>query len=371
MKTRTAVAILASGLAFLPAATMAQTLGTEIVAEGFEAPVFVAAPAGDNRLFVVEQSGLIWIIEEGTVLERPFLDIRESVRHRGEQGLLGLAFHPDYAINGRLFVNYTDSSGDTRIVEFQVSDDPDIAAEAARPILEIDQPAGNHNGGWIGFGPDGYLYIATGDGGGAGDRYGHGQNVDSLLAKILRIDIDAGNPYAIPPGNPWAEEGGAAETFLWGLRNPWRASFDGANLYIADVGQGAWEEVTVVSTTDVGANLGWPIMEGTHCYQANECDQTGLTLPVHEYSHAAGCSITGGYVYRGSAIPALVGHYFFADYCSGFVSSFRYLDGEIKDYRPWTTEIGDVGNVTSFGLDDAGELYITSADGRVYRIVPR
>ena len=371
MKTKTKAAIISLGIALLPAAAVAQTIGTEIVAEGFEAPVFVAAPSGDERLFVVEQNGLIWIIEDGTVSERPFLDISGSIRHRGEQGLLGLAFHPDYANNGRFFVNYTDRSGDTRIVEFVVSGDPNIASEAPRPILAIDQPASNHNGGWIGFGPDGYLYIATGDGGGAGDGYGNGQNQDSLLAKILRIDIDKGDPYAIPPGNPWAVLSGAAETIFWGLRNPWRASFDGTNLFIADVGQGQWEEVTVVSTTDAGANLGWPIMEGTQCYQANQCDQTGLTLPVHEYSHAAGCSITGGYVYRGAAIPALVGHYFFADYCSGFVSSFRYLDGEIKDYRPWTTEIGDIGNPTSFGVDDAGELYITSTDGRLYRIVPR
>ncbi|MHA1559698.1 MAG: PQQ-dependent sugar dehydrogenase [Alphaproteobacteria bacterium] len=286
--------------------------------------------------------------------------------------MLGLAFHPDYAGNGRFFVNYTDGSGDTRIVEFRVSANPNIASEAPRPILAIDQPASNHNGGWIGFGPDGYLYIATGDGGGGGDRYGNGQNQDSLLAKILRIDVDNGDPYAIPPGNPWAAAGGgAAETFFWGLRNPWRASFDGTNLFVADVGQNEWEEVTVVSTTDAGVNLGWPIMEGTHCYQATQCDQAGLTLPVHEYSHATGCSITGGYVYRGAAIPELVGHYFFADYCSGFVGSFRYLDGKIRDYRSWTTEIGDIGNVTSFGVDAAGELYITSTDGRVYRVVPR
>ncbi len=372
MRMNTRTAILAFGLAALPATAMAQTIGAEIVADGFEAPVFVASPAGDERLFVVDQSGQIWVVEDGTRVGEPFLDLGDVVSFAGELGLLGLAFHPGYADNGRFFVNYTDRELTTRVVEYTVSDDPNRAdPNSAREIISFAQPAGNHNGGWLGFGPDGYLYIATGDGGRANDAFGTGQNPDSLLAKLLRLDIDNGDPYAIPPGNPWADGGGVPEAFVWGLRNPWRVAFDGDDIYIADVGQALWEEITVITTADAGANLGWSIMEGAHCFQASECDETGLVLPTYEYSHSTGCSVTGGYVYRGAAIPELDGHYFFADYCAGFVSSFRYVDGEATDYRPWAAEIGDIGNITSFGVDAAGELYITSTNGNVYKIVPR
>ncbi len=373
MKTAMKSALLAVALALAPVAASAQIIGAQLIANGFEAPVFVTAPPGDSRLFIVDQPGRIWILQDGQVLPEPFLDVSDLVRYGGERGLLGLAFHPGYADNGRFFVDYTNRDGDTRVVEYRVSaDNPNQAdANSAKELLGIDQPASNHNGGWLGFGPDGYLYIATGDGGGSNNQYGNGQNPDSLLAKILRIDIDNGDPYAIPPGNPWANGGGAAEAFVWGLRNPWRVSFDGNDIYIADVGQAQWEEIDVITTADAGTNFGWSIMEGLHCFRANSCDETGLTLPIHEYSHNVGCSITGGYVYRGAAIPALDGAYFFADYCRGFVSSFRVVDGVMTDYHPWAAEIGDVGRILSFGEDAAGELYIASAKGSIYKIVPR
>jgi glucose/arabinose dehydrogenase len=365
----TALAIVAA-----PAIASAQTIGVDAVADGFDAPVFVTAPANDDRLFVVDQDGQIWIVDDGARLDVPFLNISGEVWFAGEMGLLGLAFHPNYARNGRFFVNYVDRSQVTRIVEYRTSTDPNQAApETAREIISLPQPAGNHNGGWIGFGPDGYLYIATGDGGGAGDTFNTGQNPDSLLAKILRIDIDNGDPYAIPRGNPWADGGGVPEAFLWGLRNPWRASFDGNDLYIGDVGQGDIEEIDVVNvTTGAGTNFGWSVMEGTECFRGRTCNADGaLTLPVHEYTHRSGCSVAGGYVYRGSAIPSLVGHYFFGDYCSGFVHSFRYADGQATELADWSGQVGDIGRILSFGHDAAGEIYITSSSGRIYKIVPR
>jgi len=359
----------AAAIALAPAVAEAQ-IGVEVLADGFEQPVFVSAPAGDERIFVVDQPGQIFVIENGEVLETPFLDIRSDVSFGGEQGLLGLAFHPRYAENGRFFVNYTNNDGDTRVVEFRASSAPNQAAPStAKTIIGFDQPAGNHNGGWIGFGPDSYLYIAAGDGGGANDRFGNGQNPDSLLGKMLRLDVDRGEPYAIPQGNPWADGGGVPEAFIYGLSNPWRATFDEHDLIIADVGQNQWEEISVVSIADAGANLGWPIMEGNHCFQANSCDEERLVLPVYEYSHDEGCSVTGGYVYRSGAIPEVRGHYFFSDYCTGFLRSFRYEDGEAVDVMSWTSEVGDLGRVLSFGFDASGEIYITNNRGEVLKIV--
>lgn len=369
---RTAITALAcAAMAAATTLANAQTLSVSVVTSAARNPIYVTAPPGDDRLFVVEQGGTIRIFEDGAFLPEPFLDISGEISSGGERGLLGLAFHPDYRNTGRFFVNYTDRAGNTQIAGYRVSDDPDRADPgSATPILSFDQPASNHNGGWIGFGPDSYLYIATGDGGAANDRFGNGQDPDSLLAKILRIDVDRGDPYAIPPANAFPAGGGAPEVFVWGLRNPWRASFDEHDLFIADVGQRDWEEVSVVSIADAGANLGWSIMEGTHCFQASSCDTDGLVLPVYEYSHEEGCSITGGYVYRGDAMPALRGHYFFADYCSGFVRSFRYEDGAVADLTDWAIEgdVGSAGQVTSFGEDADGALYITNTRGEVLRI---
>jgi glucose/arabinose dehydrogenase len=357
----------------IPATAQAPTIGVQLVASGFDQPVLVTAPAADPRLFVVDQPGRIWIVKNGTRLETPFLDVRSKVAFGGERGLLGLAFHPDYRSNGRFFIDYTDKAGDTQIVAFKVSDNPDRAdANSATTLLSIQQPAANHNGGWVAFGPDAYLYIGMGDGGGAGDTYRNGQNKNALLGKILRIDINSGAPYAIPPTNPFARGGGAPEIFAYGLRNPWRADFDGRNLFIADVGQNEWEEVSVISIDDAGANLGWPLTEGNHCFRTTTCDTKGLVLPVYEYPHTNGaCSITGGYVYRGTAVPALAGQYVFADYCAGFVRSFSYDGRTASGVTDWTRQIGDVGRVTSFGEDAAGELYIVSENGRIFRVVAR
>lgn len=349
--------LFAAVLVLLPVPVLAQpvALKAELVADGFDRPVFAVSP-GDERLFVVEQGGRIKVVVDGVAAERPFLDLSGAITDGNEQGLLGLAFHPAYGENGRFFVNYTDRNGDTQIVGYTVAEggataDPD----SAQTLLSVDQPFANHNGGWLGFGPDGYLYVGMGDGGSGGDPQGNGQNPEAMLGKILRLDVETGSP----------------EIFAIGVRNPWRPSFDGEDFYIADVGQNAWEEISVITTADLGANLGWNIMEGPECFGAENCEQDGLVPPIHAYSHAetGGCSITGGYVYRGAAIPELAGHYFFADFCSGQVESFRYVDGGISDHINWTAQLGGNGPITSFGLDAAGELYYTTLEGGLFRIV--
>jgi len=347
---------LALMLTLLPGAALAQpvNLTAQLVAGGFELPVFATSP-GDDRLFVVEQTGRILVLVDGQVKPEPFLDLRGQVSGGGEQGLLGLAFHPEYANNGRVFVNYTDAGGDTQVVAYTAAGD---AADpgSATTLFSVDQPYANHNGGWLGFGPDGLLYVAMGDGGAGGDPQGNGQNPEALLGKILRIDVDTA--------------GAAPEIFASGVRNPWRPAFDGDDFYIADVGQNAIEEISVIPATEPGANLGWSIMEGAACFRGDGCDQAGLVLPVHSYTHAetGGCSITGGYVYRGAEIPELTGHYFFADYCSGRVESFRYADGAVADLTDWTAQLSGNGPITSFGLDSAGELYYTTIEGGLFRI---
>jgi glucose/arabinose dehydrogenase len=371
MDMRVPAIALAAYLALTGAPVAQPAIEARTVLEGLQQPVFLTSPADDPRLFILEQGGRIRIAVDGELRDNPFLDLGGEVLAGGERGLLGLAFHPEYAENGRFFVNYTDRAGDTRIVGYRVSDDPDRADPAsASPILDIPQPAGNHNGGWLGFGPDGLLYIGVGDGGGGGDQFGNGQNPDTLLGSILRLDVDGGAPYAIPAGNPFAGGGGAPEIFAIGARNPWRASFDSDELYIADVGQNRWEEINVITTADAGANLGWNIMEGSECFNAESCETAGLVLPVHTYSHDLGCSVTGGYVYRGAAMPDLDGHYFFGDYCSGALFSFRQADGAMSELTDWTERLGSLGAITSFGVDSRGELYITLAEGRVLQLVP-
>ena len=344
----------------------------EEVASGLDAPVYLSAPADDPRLFIVEQPGRIRILRDGELLSTPFLDITDRVGSGGERGLLSVAFHPRYASNGFFYVNYTDRNGDTRIERFSTSTDPDRADPAsAKLLLAVEQPFGNHNGGQIVFGPDGKLYIGMGDGGSGGDPQNHGQDRSTLLGALLRIDVDAADPYAIPSDNPFVGNPNArSEIWAYGLRNPWRFSFDRetGELYIADVGQNEWEEVDVEPANAAGLNYGWNIMEGAHCFRSGSCDQSGLTLPALEYRHPDGCSVTGGYVYRGQAIPAIQGHYFYADFCEGWIRSFRYADGAATDEREW--ELGNIGNITSFGEDASGELYVLSAGGRVYRFVP-
>jgi glucose/arabinose dehydrogenase len=342
------------------------------VASGLGSPLYVASPPGDARLFVVEQTGAIRIVRNGQLVATPFLDVSGQISSGGERGLLSVAFHPRYAQNGLFFVDYTDRNGDTRIVRYHVSADPDRADPAsAQLVLTVAQPYANHNGGLVMFGPDGKLYVGMGDGGSGGDPQGNGQNPATLLGKILRLDVDAAQPYSIPADNPFAgQTGKRGEIWITGVRNPWRFAFDAESglLYVADVGQNAWEEVDVVRASQGGLNFGWNLMEAMHCYNADSCVQQGLTLPVLEYGHGDGCSITGGFVYRGSAIPALRGHYFYSDYCNGWIRSFRWDGSQATDPRQW--DVGSLGNVTSFGEDAAHELYVTTSSGRVLRFAP-
>ncbi len=362
---------LLAGPALAQTATIDGTaVAFEQVGAGFARPVDIAALPGSERLLVVEKTGTVRFLEDGAP-GAVLLDLSGEVSDGNEQGLLGLAFDPDFATNGRLYVDFTDRAGDTQIVSYRVADGvADLGS--AMTLLSIGQPQSNHNGGWIAFGPDGLLYIATGDGGGGGDQHGetgNGQNTGVLLGKILRIDPNSGAPYAIPPGNPFAQGSGAPEIFLYGVRNPWRNSFDGDTLYIADVGQNAWEEINALPLADAaGANLGWRTMEGRECYPPGSmCVQGGFVMPIHVYSHDEGCSITGGLVYRGAALPALAGRYFFADYCAGIVESLRLADGAATDLAP----VGDsLGNVTAFGTDAAGEMLVLTDDGLVFRMVP-
>jgi glucose/arabinose dehydrogenase len=346
------------------------------VAQGLSFPLYLTTPPGDPRLFIVEKGGRIKVVKNGQVLGDPFLDISSLVSSGSEQGLLSMAFHPSYSSNGRFFVSYTDVSGDTRVVEYRVSANPDRAESGAvRTILALDQPFANHNGGLIVFGPDGKLYMGLGDGGGGGDPQENAENLGVLLGKILRLDVNSASPYAVPADNPFVGRAGArGEIWAYGLRNPWRFSFDRetGDLYVADVGQSRVEEVNAVSAGSRGQNYGWDVMEGTLCFEpAQGCNRTGLTLPVLEYGRDAGCSITGGYVYRGSALPQLRGLYFFSDFCTGFVRTFRWTSGSISEDRTWPDLTPAERNVPSFGEDSTGELYILTSAGTVYKLVPR
>ncbi|HYO77937.1 MAG TPA: PQQ-dependent sugar dehydrogenase [Thermoanaerobaculia bacterium] len=346
----------------------------EPVVGGFNDPVTITH-ANDARLFIVEQTGLVRVFDPPQVRSEPFLDVRSLISTGGERGLLGLAFHPRYAENGFFFVNYTDRNGDTAIVRYtRSSNDPNRADPAsARTILRVDQPYANHNGGQLAFGPDGYLYIALGDGGSGGDPGNRAQNLSELLGKMLRIDVDNGNPYAIPPTNPYVGRPGArGEIWASGLRNPWRCSFDRnfGDLWIADVGQGAWEEVSMQPFGSIGGeNYGWRRMEGTHCFNPGTgCNDGTLVLPVIEYDHSfAACSVTGGYVYRGTRSRRLNDMYIYADFCNGRIMGARrqpsgiYVSQLLFD-APFT--------IATFGEDMHGELYVGDYNsGQIYRIV--
>jgi glucose/arabinose dehydrogenase len=351
-----------------------QGLEATLVADGLERPSFAIAPWGDPRLFVLDQPGRVWIVSDGTMDPDPFLDISDRVGSTGlEQGLLGMAFHPGYPDDPRVFLSFTDRDGDSRLVSYRVSPDPDRADPASGvDILAVPQPASNHNGGMILFGPDGYLYLGLGDGGGANDQFGHGQRSDTLLGSILRVDVDAASPYAVPPDNPFAGEAGAAEVWAFGLRNPWRFDIDPVTgvMYVADVGQSTWEEVSVVPSGAVAANLGWSILEGDDCFVAAGCDTAGTLAPAVVYGRDQGCSVTGGFVYRGAAIPELAGHYLYSDWCGGWLRSFDVVDGAAVDAADWSDGIGDLGRISSFGRDGFGELYLVATDGRLWRIDP-
>ncbi len=348
------------------------TLERLVTGVGF--PVQVVAPTGDPRLFIVDKRGTIRVFENGGLLLEPFLDVRDLVSDGNEQGLLSVAFHPGYSANGRFFVYYTDRGNDTQVVEYRVSADPDRAdPNPTKTILSVNQPARNHNGGLVTFGPDGMLYIALGDGGGGGDPLEAGQSLATLLGALLRIDVDSGDPFAIPPDNPFVGQAGArGEIWAYGLRNPWRYSFDRqtGELYIADVGQNDREEVNAAPGGAAGLNYGWNTMEGSECFDPPQgCDQSGLTLPVLDYDHDDGCSVTGGFVYRGVALPELTGVYLYSDFCSGFVRSFRLAGGTATERREWPELKPSERGVTAFGEDADGELYIMTDAGNVYKIV--
>lgn len=344
---------------------------------GLAQPVFLThAGDGSGDVYVVQRGGRIRVAPGGTLRAEPFLDITSIVGSSGsEQGLLGLAFHPNFRSNRYFYVNYTDRRGNTVIARYTAAPGRTAVDPAsATVILSYDQPYPNHNGGMLAFGPDGKLWIGTGDGGSGGDPHGNGQNRNHLLGKMLRIDVDAREPYGIPPDNPFATQPDARpEVWATGLRNPWRYSFDRGtgDLWIADVGQNAWEEVNLVPAGSRGGlNFGWNRMEGSRCFPAGRqgCDTAGLELPVGEYGRNEGCSVTGGYVYRGRAFPALQGRYFFTDFCSGRLWSLeRAGDGS---WRRTERAVAGAG-ISSFGEDEAGELYVTNLNnGTVYQLMP-
>ena len=344
----------------------------------FDQPVDLQSPNDNsNRLFIVEQEGEIYVFEnfDSNTTTTQFLDIRDKVIYDGERGLLGLAFHPNYENNGYFFINYTAPNPlRTVIAKYEVSTiDSNIADEQSEIIiLEIDQPYRNHNGGQIAFGPDGYLYIGMGDGGSGGDPLNHGQNLETLLGAMLRIDINNSNEeynYSIPIDNPYINNnsGYREEIYAHGLRNPWRFSFDNitGDCWIADVGQNEYEEIDIL---EYAGNYGWRIMEGFHCFDpATDCDTSELILPIFEYDHNIGESITGGYVYRGTMLPSLIGYYIFADFEYGDVYSLDYNDLDSIDVNI----IGDLGSysVTSFGIDQNNEIYICDLSGEIYKLV--
>jgi len=362
---------------------------TVLVTDAVDLPVHVAAPRLDpRRVYVLEQRGRIRVVRDGALLDEPFLTITDRVSCCGERGLLGIAFHPDFERNGRFFVDYTNVDGDTVIARYRLAGDADHAdRDSEQILLTIAQPFPNHNGGQLAFGPDGALYVGMGDGGSGGDPFDNAQNDDTLLGKLLRLDVNVEDPpyYRVPPDNPHPERG-APLGLIWakGLRNPWRFSFDRAtnDLYIADVGQGNIEEIDVQPAASRGGeNYGWDVFEGHVCFEPAplfaSCPDppTGFVMPVLDYTHSRGCSVTGGFVYRGCALPDLHGQYFFSDYCTAFLETFALVDGVVTDVQDRTAALapGDghhINSVVSFGEDARGELYIADYDGELYKIVP-
>ena len=346
------------------------------IVTGLVHPVAIThAGDGSGRLFITLKGGKVIIYDGAEVLANPFIDLSSLVSTNSERGLLSVAFHPSYESNGFFYVNYTNTDGDTVIARYSVSSDPNVADQSsALVLLKITQPYQNHNGGQLQFGPDGYLYIGMGDGGSGGDPQNNAQNLGTLLGKILRIDVDGGVPYAIPANNPFVGNPEVLDE-IWavGLRNPWRFSFDRqtGDLFIGDVGQATWEEVDFQPATSLGGeNYGWRRMEGTHCYNpSTDCNDGTLVLPIIEYDHSVGCAITGGYRYRGRLNPALFGTYFYADYCTGLIWGATE-DGN----NAWMiTELLDTDfRITTFGEDQAGEIYIADYQGgAIYHILQK
>ena len=310
-------------------------------------PVQLTALPGQPQSYVITKNGLVWLYDGASVLDQPVLDISDRVLNEGEQGLLSIALHPTDP--ARFYLHYSDTSGDTVVSEFALPAPDQGDPDSERVLLQVDQPAANHNGGMLQFAPDGALLLGLGDGGGAGDRFGNGQNPDTLLSGLVSIDVEGADP--------------TPTKYAMGLRNPWRFWIDGETIYIADVGQNTYEEVSVVPLQP-GHNFGWPVVEGLHCFTDANCDGTGMVTPVLEVEHgdAGTCSITGGPVYRGVSLPQLVGHYFYSDYCGGYLRSLLVADGVATDLRYWTDQVGHAGAVTGFGVDGAGEMYVTTTN---------
>jgi len=375
---------LAIALLVLAAAPAAAQLSVELFATTPGPPVRLVAPPDDSRVFVVEQDGAIRAYEQDGTALGVFLDLGDLTDPGGEQGLLGLAFAPDYDRTGRFYVDYTDLNGDTRVARYEVSAGDRNRADPASGeiILTVTQPFSNHNGGHLEFGPDGMLYVGLGDGGDSGDPGNRAQADTTLLGKLLRLDVAVAAGYAIPPDNPFVQSPALDEIWVKGLRNPWTFAFDGAtgDLYICDVGQNSIEEIDVQPASSAGGeNYGWRLMEGSECYDPPvDCNDGTLVLPVHEYTHGGSpfrCSISGGQVYRGGAIGDVAGQFFFSDFCSNQIWSITWEPGQgvtaVQEWTELTTPAGGYGGIASIGRDAAGELYVVDrGDRRIYRLVP-
>ena len=377
------------------------SLSSELVSDGFKKPVFVISyPTDASILYVVEQAGKVIVLDSGQKKSKPFFNINKRVvnpfRPGDERGLLGFAFHPDHENNKKFYINYIDNDGHTIVSEFIAQSKYKADHNSERVLLRLEQPYGNHNGGHIEFGNDGYLYIAIGDGGAAGDPLDSGQDLTSLFGKVIRIDIN-GSPYSIPKSNPfYGIKNAREEVWAWGLRNVWRFSFDKktGDIYYGDVGQNKWEEVNFEPASSSGGNnYGWRQMEASYCFEPKEnCKRDGMVLPIIEYPNDAyhpafalgrknqlnveGCSVTGGYVYRGKKLKGFEGVYFFGDYCSGNIWSFKVIDGKANEFKNRTEEIniadGEFTNyISSFGQDADGEIYIVDYNGAVYKIIAK
>lgn len=363
-------AVLVLGLsigAILPASATEGEYELVPVVTGLSQPVGVERVPGDARLYVVEKGGRIRVVEDGRVVGT-FLDISGLVATNGERGLLGVAFHPDYPSDPRVYVDYTDTVGRTQVVEYRArSDRNSLDPASAKALLTISQPASNHNGGDLEFGPDGYLYIASGDGGGSTGHL-NGQDTSTLLGGILRMDVDTGSA---PASNPFVGRPGADLLWAYGLRNPWRFTIDATtgNVIIADVGQSRYEEVDLAHVSEAGVNFGWSRLEGTACYSpATNCSTPGARNPIEVYSHATGWSITGGIVYHGRELVGYDGHYFYADWGSGILKSFRIVDGKPSERTDWTSRVGATNRIVAFGTDADGELLLVSISGTIWRL---
>ena len=345
--------------------TQVPQLRLERITDALQEPVALANRPGDDRLYAAERLGRIVLIDGDAIV--PFLDLRDIVFSTiSEQDLLGFTFDTE---GDRMFVLYTDESFDVQVAAYAVDGD-EVIIDSATPILTVEQPHMYHQGGGMAFGPDGYLWISLGDGGGIGDPDGNGQNTASLLGAIVRLDVDAGVPYALPPDNPFVgTESSASEVWAYGLRNPWRFTFDGGFVYIADVGQYEYEEINVVPVDAAGSNFGWSIREGDACYEAEDCQEEGLVAPTFIIPHQRACAVVGGPVYRGHQLPALEGQYFYGDYCVGWVRSLIFDGDEIIAEYDWEADLGRLGHITTFGVDAEGEMLVATQEGELHRIV--